>query len=279
MKFTVFGGTGFIGAHLVRHLRKQGHSVSVPSRDGREIAGDQVGHAIYAIGVTSDFRNRMHDTIEAHVGTLERLMHSVAFDSWLTLSSTRVYGCRPGASETGEDVAIAVAPGADTLYDISKLLGEAITLANTSATARVARLSNVFGAGQSTDSFLASVLADVLATGRTALCEAPESAKDYIAVDEVCRLLEAIALHGSARLYNVASGRNTSHRQLASLLTDAAGARVEFAPGAPVRRFPPIDTTRAAREFGQAANRLADHVRNTLSSKHLDLTRDPDHEQ
>ncbi len=72
MKYTVFGGSGFVGTNLIRHLEGLGHDVAVPARavsasDLAE-AGD-LGHVIYAIGVTGNFRGNPGPTIDAHVNS------------------------------------------------------------------------------------------------------------------------------------------------------------------------------------------------------------------
>ena len=110
MRFTVFGATGFIGANLVAHLSRRGHEVRCPKRDLPIEAGDHLGHVIYAIGLTANFRSRPYETVEAHVGLLSRLLQTSCFDSWLYLSSTRVYAGLLGASKVDEEVRIPIAP-------------------------------------------------------------------------------------------------------------------------------------------------------------------------
>ena len=170
MRFTVFGGTGFIGSHLVRHLSRQGHDVYTPCRAEISVAaGKALGHVIYAIGLTGDFRTRPYDTVEAHVCLLAKLLKSSQFDSWLYLSSTRIYSSLPGNTLANEEVAIPLTTEIDSLYDLSKMLGEALCLAHPSSTVRVARLSNVFGLGQSMHTFLASVVQQLREANRAVI--------------------------------------------------------------------------------------------------------------
>ena len=72
--FTVLGASGFIGGRLVRYLRSLGHSVLVPGRDDAHLTGQPLGHLIYAIGVTADFRARPFDTMDAHVSVLSKAL-------------------------------------------------------------------------------------------------------------------------------------------------------------------------------------------------------------
>ena len=58
------------------------------------------GHVIDCIGLTGDFRTRLLDTAEAHVSLVARCLAELCFDSFLLLSSTRVY---TRASATHED--------------------------------------------------------------------------------------------------------------------------------------------------------------------------------
>lgn len=81
---------------------------------------------------------------------------------------------------------------------------------------------------------------------RTAL----ESAKDYICVDDVVRLLPEIARHGQARVYNVASGRNVSHGELLAAVAAIVPLTVEVEAGAPAVVSPTISTARALQELG-----------------------------
>ena len=83
------------------------------------------------------------------------------------------------------------------------------------------------------------------ATGNVRAPQVGESAKDYVSVAAVIRLLPAIATAGRSPAYNLAAGSNTSHAAIARCLrTHRFGWHVDFAPGAPTVRFPPIDTAR-----------------------------------
>ena len=48
MKFTVFGANGFIGSHLVDHLKKNHFECSTPDIRSDDISNKSLGHIIYA---------------------------------------------------------------------------------------------------------------------------------------------------------------------------------------------------------------------------------------
>jgi len=254
MKFTIFGRGGFIGRNLSRYLEGRGHKVWIPSRAAEETRGQDLGHVIYAIGLTGDFRSRPFDTVEAHVCKLADLLISARFDSWLYLSSTRIYSGLPLNEVAREDMVLTVLPGLDGVYNISKLMGEALCLSLPNKNIRVVRLSNVYGYGQSKHTFLASIINELVHTGKAVIREAPESKKDYIALTDVLPLLEAIALSGRERIYNLASGKAVTHAELANKLIQLIECAIQFEEQAPCRRFPLIDISRIQNEFDFVAS-------------------------
>jgi nucleoside-diphosphate-sugar epimerase len=264
MKFTVFGASGFIGSRLMGHLVGLGHDVAAPSR-GSEFAlaqsGKPMGHVIYAIGLTSDFRSRPFETVNAHVALPAHLLQLGNFDSFLYLSSTRVYDGLE-CDLAGESTVLSVTTSADSIYNLSKLLGEALCLNGGKPAVRIARLSNVYGRGMSSSTFLGAVLADVIKDGTTCIREAPLSAKDYISVTDVCVLTTAIATTGRHQVYNLASGQNVTHAAIATELSRVTGKPVAFLAEGQLRRFPQIDTSRITAEFGFIPSRsLLDDLR------------------
>lgn len=266
MKFTVFGGGGFVGAHVVEHLKRQGHSVVLPPRDLSGLIDGDLGHVIYAIGLTGDFRKRPFETVEAHVCLLAKLLQTCRFDSWLYLSSTRVYAALDLEMIANEDSPVVVRPGMDSLYNLSKLMGESLCLACPNSSIRVARLSNVYGAGMSTDTFLGSVINDLRQYGHVTVNESPESGKDYVAVDEVAALLETISLRGVERLYNIASGRLVTHSELFGQISKLTGFTANFLDGSLTRTFPAVDVSRAHAEFDFRPKNLLDTLGLLLAS-------------
>ncbi|KAA1419438.1 NAD-dependent epimerase/dehydratase family protein [Nocardioides humilatus] len=264
MRFTVFGATGFIGGALTAHLRSAGHEVRTPSR--AEIPGpdDDLGHVVYAIGLTGDFRSRPLDTVDAHVTVLADRIRAARFDSWLYLSSTRVYSGIDAATVSEETPTLA-RPTSDGIYDLSKLLGEAICASRAEPTVRVARVSNVYGAGAHSDTFLGMLLADVAAGRAITIGEDARSSKDYVAIDDLCRMLTAVATSGRHRLYNLASGQPVTHGEVAEVITARTGITVDFAPGGPTRAFPTIDVSRIESETGLTPARLTDRLPDMLA--------------
>ena len=259
MKFTVLGSTGFIGRTMVSHLQESGYAVETPSRNFDGLRGGNLGHVIYAIGLTGNFREQPRATISAHVHVLQNLMEEAEFESWLYLSSTRVYGGLPDNCLASEDAPLRVQPGSDAIYDLSKLLGESLCLAMSRRTVRIARLSNVYGTGQSVHSFLGSVVRDLARNGEVLIRESPGSSKDYIPVDRAVEMLLAIATRGKERVYNVASGIPVSHAQLANVI-GKCGYRVAFCAGSPTRVFPRVDIQRFATEFADAPRSVLDDL-------------------
>ena len=255
--FTILGAGGFIGAALVAWLQSHDHVVHPITRASLPVllgARRPAGHVIDCVGITGDFRDRPLDTAEAHVGLVARCLARLSCDSFLLLSSTRVYA-RAGVTHEGAVLPVTPADPSD-LYNLTKLAGEALCLADQRDSVRVARLSNVYGAAMPAETFFGQVLREGRATGGVLFREGPASAKDYVSLAAVVRLLPAIAVSGRARIYNLASGKNTSHAAIASALRQACGWQTRFMPDAPTVRQPLIDTARLTAEFGPVAGSL-----------------------
>lgn len=122
--YTIFGGTGFIGRHLVAFLEAKGYRVYAPKRaDVLSVLSD-LGRVIYCIGVAGDFRSRPFDAIELNVELLSKILRLSTFTSFVYLSSSRIYGSKGFVSRAAEDCHFTVFPDSDAIYDLSKLLGE-----------------------------------------------------------------------------------------------------------------------------------------------------------
>jgi nucleoside-diphosphate-sugar epimerase len=254
--FTVIGGSGFIGSELVDHLCEQGHSCRVPAR-GEPLVGEGLGHVVYCAGLTGDWRARPYDAIDAHVSALAQLVRGSSFDSLMYLSSTRVYDRHGGpiARETDE---LRMSPhDTEDLFALSKAAGEGVALA---AGGTVARLSNVYGANLEEHAFLAVVLRDAVESGRVTLESSLESARDFVSLADTVSLLARIALAGSERIYNVASGVCVTNLDLTDALRRLTGCEVIVRPGAPRIVRPPIDISRAAADFGFSPVHLLDEL-------------------
>lgn len=270
--FTVLGASGFIGGALVKHLRGQGRTVRAISRhehgDGLPL-DEPLGHVIYAIGVTADFRTRPFDTMEAHVMQITKLLRQGTFTSLTYLSSTRVY---EGNLRTNEAAAISVSPASPSaLYNISKIAGESVCLNSGHPQIRIVRLSNVVGGEGKQDSFLDQLLQEGLQNGAIALRSHPDSAKDYIALDDALGLITAISERGRDTIYNVASGAQTSHRQVLEAITAQTDWSIAVDEAAARADFPPIDVARITSEFGFVpapfTAYFADYIKRTMQSR------------
>lgn len=250
MNYTVLGAQGSIGRALVAALRAQGNTVFAPQRTDATVFTRPLGWVIDAAGVTADFRQRPHDTVNAHVCRVSHLLQRAQFEGFLYLSSTRVYS---GSRGTHENTPLQVQPGdASDLYNLSKLLGEALCLQDARPTVRVVRLSNVVGADlPDSENFVPSLWREAQA-GRILLRSAPDSAKDYVRIDDVCALLPRLLHQERYRLVNLASGQQTSHAQWVAHIAAHTGCQVDVAPCAPLLQFPPIDISRLRELFAFA---------------------------
>jgi len=269
---TVLGASGFIGSRLVSQLAATGAEYQAVGRIEALPTGP-LGHVIYCIGLTADFRSRPLNTVEAHVCKLLEVLRKCEFESLLYLSSTRLYN--PGDGSTEEETAIRIAPiKPGDLYNASKAMGESVVL-NSGRTTRAVRMSNVYGDDFSSNTFLSSIINDAIRLKKIVLQTSADSAKDYVSVKDVVDCLIRIATSGRERIYNLASGVNVSNRRLTETLRHLTGCRVEVAPESPSVTFPPINIDRVRSEFNFNPSgviddlpELVDLFRRNLESSH-----------
>jgi nucleoside-diphosphate-sugar epimerase len=253
---TVLGAAGYVGSHLVRHLESSGVAFRAPARND-PLADRDLGHVIFCIGMTADYRQRPYDTVEAHVCKLLELVRHSSFESLLYLSSTRLYIRNTGTAR--EEDAVNVRPTElEDIFNITKAAGEAITL-SLGNRGRVARLSNVYGPAQS-GTFVSMVLEEAMNHGTIALRSRLDVPRDYISVHDTVALLVKIALYGRQRMYNVASGESVTNGELTAAISRLTGCTVTVAPDVPAATFPAIDNSRVRNEFAFRAARLLDDL-------------------
>lgn len=257
MRFTVLGAGGFVGSHLVRHLLAGGHDCRAVGRTDPLPRG-HLGHVVYCIGLTADFRTRWRETVQAHVCLLAEYLATIEADSFLYLSSTRVYR----QSDRGdEEDALSVSPlNPSDLYNLTKLTGESACFASGRPGVRVARLSSVYGPDFESHNFLPSLIRASVDEGSIGLQMSRDVARDYVSIADVVALLARIAASGTGKIYNVASGGQVSNGALVARLATLTGCAVEAASTIPTGPPQAISIARVRSEFGFQPRLLLDDL-------------------
>jgi nucleoside-diphosphate-sugar epimerase len=257
---TVLGASGFVGSSLVNRLKQLGVEYAAPARDA-VLRGRPLGEVIYCIGLTADFRTRPFDTIEAHVCKLNNILKECDFTSLTYLSSARIYVHNTGTVDETIPVPIHITDPFD-LYNSSKLTGELIALNCGRENIKVARLSNVYGMDFNSENFITSIIKDAIRDGKIVLRTTPDSAKDYISLDDVVSLLLKISGEGQSGIYNVASGVNTPNSLILDTIKEETGCEIEYSSKAEKIIFPPIRIDKIKSAFGFSPSReLKDDLR------------------
>lgn len=221
-RFTVIGARGFIGGRLAAALRARGDSVYAPARGDAELFDQDLGLVFYCAGLTGDFHVRPFDTVEAHVGFLAQVLKRGRFERLIYLSSTRVYDSLGEAGGDEADQLVFDPTAARNVYDLSKALGENLTLARSDGRGAVARLSNVFDWTPDAGGFLSDLLRQARREKAIDLpASAPGAMRDYIHADDVIAGLMAMADRRAEGIVNLASGRNLANRELAQVFAQA----------------------------------------------------------
>ena len=243
MRLTVVGSRGFIGSAIVAAARARGVVPLERSADD-EPEGDPETTIVFASGVASGASADPAFAFRRHVVDAARWL-AAPHRTFVYLSSTRVYD---GAPSTHEATRLVLDPASTDPYVSSKIAGESLVLAS-APDAVVLRLSNVAGPSTRSALFLSDVLRQAARNGVVELRSSLDSAKDYIDVRDVAAwTLDAAASRGP-RVLNLATGRNTTHRELLDALAKVTPVRTIVAPGSPTVVVPPIDATRVQGAF------------------------------
>lgn len=223
---TVVGAAGFVGARLTQRLRADGWEVWAPAKGDPGLLARDLGVVFYCAGLTADYDRRPFDTVEAHASLVSRLIEADRFERLVYCSSTRLYdGQRKDLVHEAEPLVFDPADPR-RVYDLSKALGENLTLARTGGRGAVARLSNVYDWADGAPGFLSEWLIQARASRDLVLQSSPNIARDYIHLDDTVSALIAIAT-GGLGIYNVAAGRLTTNVEIARIF-EAAGWWVKF---------------------------------------------------
>ena len=262
-KVSLFGGGGYIGRELQRSLTSSGHTVNVVSRDALIDSATHFGHVIYCSGITQgDFKSKLPEIVEAHVSRLSKLVQLIKCDSFLYLSSARIYENQLFGVE---DAKISCDPlNLSDCYNLSKLLGESIVMNSSLARPSVARISYVVDGLN--DHFFAPIhrtrrFQDVILNSH------PDTEKDFILLADAVSCLERISLFGKSEIYNVATGVSISFMQLRSLIEETLDCKVEFTVGAKKQTAPKIDISKLHAEFEFRPRDVLEEVKVVLQAE------------
>ena len=124
--------------------------------------------------------------------------------------------------------------------------------------ARVARLASVYADDLGSDNFVHEVIRGALASQEATFDTTPDCERDYVHVDDVCRMLTAIALGGRRRIYNVASGRNVSNHDMFAMVERETGCRIRAQRAPAGISSPRISIDAAVEDFDFAPVQLSE---------------------
>ncbi len=262
----ITGGAGFIGANLVRRLLEHDYRVTVLDNlsaarrsyledlpvaliegDIRDVdvvnrtvrSHEGVVHLAAHTGVPGSLKDPRRDCEVNVIGTLnllEACRNATSPGSpvprFVFASSNAPLGRQPPPA-TEDKAPLPISP-----YGASKLAGEAYCLAHHGSWGLptvVLRFSNVYGPYSThKTSVVSRFLTDIMEGGRITIEGDGEQTRDFIYVDDLCRaILAALQSDLGGEVFQIATGQETSIRELAALIQDVVGRDVGITHGPP----------------------------------------------
>lgn len=279
MHVLALGGNGFVGSHVVAALLDAGHRVSVADRTdqpkfrhGRPFDNigqgvddaiavlphiDVVCHLAWSTVPATSNADPIADITENLAGSVKLLeaMRVLGKTRIVYLSSGgAVYGL-PRTTPIREEHALdPISAYGVTKVAFEKYLGMYAALHGVRPT--IIRPSNPYGPGQNKIGVQGAVntFLNAAATGENVTIWGDGSTiRDYLAVEDVARLVGAAVEAGTAGIYNCGSGHGTSLLELIGEVERITGAVINRVHR-PARDFDPpvivLDTSRARADFG-----------------------------
>ena len=245
--YTVVGGLGFIGSEIVKQLEDKAHNVFIPKRNDSRLYTDDLGIVIYCVG-HGDCKNNPLKVFHSNSVLLANMLDNSTFDKLIYVSSTRLYMGQEFASEHA-DLSVLTADNR-RLFNLTKLVSEELCLLS-NKDAIIIRPSNVYGLALNSPLFLPAITRDAINNNQVDMYVTPDYKKDYISVVDVayatCELAGKIEL--SQRVFNIASGINTSAGEIADLLSKETGCNITWHKGCVDEVFPVNDLSAIKNEI------------------------------
>jgi nucleoside-diphosphate-sugar epimerase len=259
----IVGAAGFVGRRLKARLETSGWQVFAPGRGDEELFRRDLGVVFYCAGLTADYDARPFDTVEAHASLVSELIRRGSFERLVYASSTRLYDGMTLDRVAETEPLIMDPTDPRRVYDLSKALGENLTIARTGGRGAVARLANVYHWGDEAPGFLSAWLIQAQAHRELTLESSPHVARDYIHLDDVVTALIALSEGEPAGIVNVASGELVTNGEIAQVFEDA-GWHVAFTGQGRPPSPPNVDVTKLA-ALGVQPQGVKDVVRRYLA--------------
>jgi UDP-glucose 4-epimerase len=218
------GASGFVGVHVVKHLRNQGIKVLPLSRSRSN--GDFVSISDYAnapeggilIHLAQDnnrvrVNQKKNAVVESEV--LLRQLLSKKYQRVVYASSAAVYGDKDSNPQKPSQKAMVI----DNYTEIKSISEHAVMNCGRGV---VARLSNLYGVGMSFETVLGTILRQIPGTGPMRVHDV-NPVRDFLWVEDAAAAICSLAMGRVTGIYNVGSGIGTSIGQLAELCLKLSG--------------------------------------------------------
>jgi nucleoside-diphosphate-sugar epimerase len=234
--YTVIGGHGFIGREVSKDLIKKGHSVFIPEKDDSRLFTKKLGIVIFCAGA-GDCKNDPFKVFKSNSLLLSDLLEESDFEKMIYISSTRLY---MGQAQTKESENLLVLTSdSRRLFNLTKLLSEELCQLSDKNVV-IVRPSNVYGLALNSPLFLPAITRNAINNKHVNMYVTPQYEKDYLSihdfVDAVYQLAEKTNLsHG---IYNIASGVNTSAKDIAEVLVRETGCDMNWVANSIDEFFP-----------------------------------------
>jgi nucleoside-diphosphate-sugar epimerase len=248
-KVLVTGASGFIGRHLVAHLRHIGKLVVPVSRaHGVDVIRDKlpldgVGHVFHLAGKTGvleAWRSPL-DCLDTNAFGTARVLDQCRGRCSVTFVSGYVYGSPKHVPIREKDPVDIQNP-----YALSKLLAEHICdfYARFYDVPVVAlRLFNIYGPGQSTDFLIPFILDQILDSLRAEIrVQDLEPRRDYLYVSDAVDAIVMSPRATAGSVFNIGYGTSYTVREIIERASLAAGIRKPYCASGEKRRHE-IDNT------------------------------------
>ena len=184
------------------------------------------------------------------------------FNSFLFISSARFYNNSKTTIET-EKIKIDV-NDKNSLYDISKLLGESYCLSSKKENIRIVRPSLVIGTDTPKNLFLPSIILDAISKGKITLHSSLESQRDYLRIQDFVKLIPEISLRGKEKIYNISHYKNIKTKNIVDEIIKLTNCSVEVVPNSLINSSVDVNIDRIKNEFNFKSESILFELENLI---------------